>query len=157
MIKLLHCVGLVAAVFCQLCPTHVSPPTCTRMLLAGGLPPCLRAPCHSHRWWGQGIMCQNQMKSLEIIANSCSWIFIKWNDPPIRASEEPWVNMVDFLSNMLKFRHLTVFSPPLKNMGHIGTGDKKIWGVSLPHDIFFGWKWLLFDTHLSFLPLIFNK
>ena len=26
------------------------PSTCTRLLMAGGLPPCLRAPCHSHRW-----------------------------------------------------------------------------------------------------------
>lgn len=40
------------------------------------------------RWWGQGIMYQNQIKSLEIIAYSCSCVSIKWIDPPIWASKD---------------------------------------------------------------------
>lgn len=80
---------LGSAVSCQLPSTHhLSVPDCSRPVAcdhAWGLP----AICTDGlRWWGQDIMCQNQMKPLEIIANSCSRVSIKWIDPPTWASED---------------------------------------------------------------------
>lgn len=65
----------------QLCSTHPSPPTCARLPVAYSLPLYLRVPCHSHR-------CTQVFWSLEIIADSCSCVSIKWIDPPIWVSKD---------------------------------------------------------------------
>lgn len=103
-IKLLRCAGLDTAVFCQLCSTNLSSPTCARLLRACGLPPCLKAPCHSHRWAQMLGSGHHVSESNEVIRNYCQKLFmgfhkVKWSTR--WASEELWVNTVEFLSNML--------------------------------------------------------
>lgn len=71
---------LGSRVFCQLYSTYPSPPTCAGLPVACGLPPCWRAPCHSHRWTQMISPGHHVSESNEVNRNYCQQLFMGFHE-----------------------------------------------------------------------------